>query len=179
MPLTLEGKKAVVAEVATVAGEAYSAVAADYRGLTVEAVNELRGKLRSDSKGEVEYRVVKNSLLKLAAVDTEFSVLTEHFQGPTAIAVSYGDPAGLAKMLVEYSKANEAFELKGACLDGRALDGDEIATLATLPSLDELRGQLVGLLQASATKLARLLTEPGAQLARVVEARRAALEEAD
>jgi large subunit ribosomal protein L10 len=104
-------------------------------------------------------------------------VLTETFNGPTAVAISYGDPAALAKVLVEYAKANEVFELKGAFLDSRALDDGEIETLATLPTLDELRGTLIGLLQAPATKLVRLLNEPGAQIARLMEARRNALEQ--
>jgi large subunit ribosomal protein L10 len=82
----------------------------------------------------------------------------------------------LAKVLVDYEKDKEPFELKGGFLDGKALGTGEIATLATLPSLDQLRGKLVGLLQAPATKLVRLLNEPGAQLARLVEARRGSLE---
>jgi large subunit ribosomal protein L10 len=176
--LTRVQKEEQVADLRDKFGRATSVFVADYRGLTVGAVNELRGKLRSDSTNEVEYRVVKNSLLRLAAVDTDYSVLMEHFEGPTSIAISYGDPAALAKVLVDYAKTNEPFELKGACLDGESLDEDAVVQFATLPSLDELRGQLVGLLQAPATKLVRLLVEPGTQLARVVEARRAALEEA-
>ncbi len=82
----------------------------------------------------------------------------------------------LAKILVDYAKENEAFELKAGFLEGRPIDAGEIATLATLPSLDELRGRLVGLLQAPATKLAQILQAPGAQLARLVEARRKELE---
>jgi large subunit ribosomal protein L10 len=82
----------------------------------------------------------------------------------------------LAKTLVDYAKEHEVFELKGGYLDGRMLDTQEVETLATLPTLETLRGQMVGLLQASATKLARLLKEPGGQMARLVEARRAQLE---
>jgi large subunit ribosomal protein L10 len=176
--LTRVQKEEQVASLREKFDRATSVFVADYRGLTVGAVNELRSKLRSDSSGDVEYRVVKNSLLKLATADTELSALQEHFEGPTAIAISWGDPAALAKTLVEYAKTNEPFDLKGAFLDGRSLDEGEVATLATLPSMDELRGQLAGLIQAPATKLVRLLTEPGAQLARIVEARRAELEEA-
>ena len=91
--------------------------------------------------------------------------------------MSYGDPVALAKVLVDFQKKHEDFELKGGFLDGKALDTGEIARLATLPNLQEIRGTLVGLLVAPATKLVRLLNEPGAQLARIVEARRAALEE--
>jgi large subunit ribosomal protein L10 len=160
-------------------GRATSVFVADYRGLTVGAANELRAKLRSENAGgEVEYQVVKNSVLRRATSGSDFDGLKDSFNGPTAVAISYGDPAALAKLLVDYSKENEVFELKGAFVDGRCLDDREISTLATLPSLDELRGKFVGLLQAPATKLVRLLKEPGSQLARLVEARRTSLEEA-
>jgi large subunit ribosomal protein L10 len=140
------------------------------------ATEELRGALRQDPEGENEYHVIKNSVLKHALKDSELEVLDEHLKGPTACAVSYGDPVALAKVLVEFQKKHDVFELKGGFLDGKALDTGEIATLATLPNLQELRGKLVGLLVAPATKLVRLLNEPGSQLARLVEARRADLE---
>jgi large subunit ribosomal protein L10 len=160
-------------------GRATGVFVADYRGLSVGQANDLRARLRGDAAGgEVEYRVTKNSVLRRAASDSPLDVLTETFNGPTAVAISYGDPAALAKVLVGYAKDNEVFEVKGAYLDGRALDGGEIATLATLPTLDELRGTLIGLLNAPATKLVRLLKEPAGQLARLLEARRNALEEA-
>ena len=98
--------------------------------------------------------------------------------GPSAVAISYGDPVGLAKLLVDFSKANECFEIKGGLVDGKTVDDREIAVLATLPNLEQLRGQLVGLIQASSTKLVRLLKEPGGQVARLLEARRTSLEEA-
>jgi large subunit ribosomal protein L10 len=97
--------------------------------------------------------------------------IAELFRGPTAVALSYGDPAGLAKILQEFAKDHEAFEVKGGVLDGAPVGRDEIATLATLPTLDELRSRIVGLIQAPASKLARLLNEPAAQLARLFEAR--------
>ena len=158
-------------------GRATSVFVADYRGLTVGQANELRNTLRSDS-AEVEYRVVKNAVLRRATSDSDLDVLKDSFNGPTAVAISYGDPAALAKVLVDYAKQNEVFELKSAFLDGRCLDDGEISTLAKLPSLDELRGKIVGLLQAPASKLARLLNEPGGQLARLVEARRNSIEDA-
>ena len=93
------------------------------------------------------------------------------FQGVVLAVSGYGDPAGLAKILVDFEKDQEDFEIKGGLLEGVAVDQGEIAKLATLPSLDELRGKIVGLLQAPATKLVRIVSEPGAQLARVVAAR--------
>jgi large subunit ribosomal protein L10 len=176
--LTRTQKEEQVAELRDSFGRATSVFVADYRGLTVDGANVLRSKLRNETEGEVDYRVTKNSVLRRAVADSPVDVLTDQFTGPTAIAISYGDPAAVAKILVGYSKENEVFALKGAFLDGRALDDGEIATLATLPSLDELRGKLVGLLQAPAGKLARLLKEPGAQVTRLIEARRQELESA-
>ena len=152
-------------------GRATSIIVADYCGLNVTQANSLRSEMRSKGEGAYEYQVVKNSVLKLACDGEDTAALSEHFTGPTAIAISYGDPAGLAKLLVDYSKENEKFELKGGYLDGKAIDTGAIKTLATLPSLDQLRGQLVGLLNAPATKLVRLLNEPAGQLARLMKAR--------
>ena len=158
-------------------GRATSVFVADFRGLSVIEGNALRRELRGDDPDESEYQVTKNSVLKLAVAGTDAAVLSEHFSGPTSVAISYGDPVRVAKVLVETAKKVETFEIKGGFLDGKALTEAEVATLATLPSLDELRGTLVGLILAPATKLVRLFNEPGGQLARLVEARRGALEE--
>jgi len=175
--LTREQKTDAVSELNEKFSRATSVFVADYRGLSVEEVRELRGRLRGDSTEDFEYRVAKNSLLSLAAEGQDAEVLRPHFNGPTAVAFSYGDPVGLAKILVKFAKENDVFEIKGGVLDGKALDQGEVAHLATLPNLLELRGKLVGLLQAPAVKLARLLNEPGGQLARLVAARKDALEE--
>ena len=156
---------------------ATSVIVADYRGLNVPQVEKLRGQLIEQGGGDYEYQVVKNSVLRLAASGHGTEALSEHFVGPTAIAISYGDPVGMAKVMVDYANEHEAFELRGGYLDGSAIGTGELATLATLPSLDELRGKLVGLLNAPATKLVRLLNEPAGQLARIVDARRASLGE--
>ena len=174
--LTRQQKEAEVTLLRDRFERATSVIIVDYRGVDVQSVSALRGKLRSEEAGSFEYRVTKNTLLRRAVASTPAEPLEPSFQGPTAVAFSYGDPARLAKILVDYAKTEEAFELKAGFLDGRAIEPAEIETLATLPSLDELRGRLVGLLQAPATKLAMLLQAPGAQLARVVEARRKDLE---
>jgi len=111
--------------------------------------------------------------LKRATAELEVASLAGHFAGPTAIAISFGDPVGLAKILSDFAKEHEVFELKGGVVDGELIDASQIAALAKLPSMDTLRGTIVGLLLAPATKLVRLIKEPGAQLARLVEARRA------
>lgn len=150
---------------------------ADYRGLTVDQVNKLRSDLRGEDPSEAEYSVTKNSVLRMAVADSDLAVISDRFAGPTAIAISYGDPIRVAKVLVECGKELEAFEVKGGYLDGKALDVEEVGKLATLPSLLELRGKIVGLIQAPATKLVRLLSEPGGQLARLVDARSKSLGE--
>jgi large subunit ribosomal protein L10 len=175
--LTREQKSDVVTELKEKFGRATSVFVADYRGLSVEEVRELRESLRGESGSEFEYRVAKNSLLSLAAEGQDAEILKDHFSGPTAVALSYGDPVGLAKILVKYAKDHEVFEIKGGVLDGKSLDQGDVKHLATLPNLLELRGKLVGLLQAPAVQLARLFNEPGGQLARLVAARKDALEE--
>ena len=144
---------------------------ADYRGIDVESVNRLRRRIRVEGGGDYEYRVVKNRVIRRAAAETDVAGLEAHFAGPTGVAISFGDPVGLAKIMADFADEIEDFELKGGLLEGRAIEPDEIRKLATLPSLDALRGMIVGLLQAPATKLARLVSEPGAQLARVLAAR--------
>ena len=109
--LTREQKTDAVAELKEKFARATSVFVADYRGLSVEEVRELRGQLRSESESEFEYRVAKNSLLNLAVEGHEAEVLKEHFTGPTAVALSYGDPVGLAKILVKYAKDHEVFEI--------------------------------------------------------------------
>ena len=173
--LTFQQKQEAVAALKEKFDRANSVIAVDYRGLDVPAVNELRSKLRQG--GDYEYHVVKNSILRLAAEGGDLAQLAGHFQGPTAVALSYGDPVGMAKALVDFAKGNEALELKAGVLDGKIIEPGEIATLATLPSLDGLRSMLVGLLQAPAQKIAMLLKAPGGQLARLTEARRGQLEE--
>jgi large subunit ribosomal protein L10 len=143
----------------------------------VQEANELRRRVRDVGAGEFEYRVAKNSVLKRASADSGVEGIAPHFEGPTAIALSYGDPIGLAKILSEFSEGHKVFELKGGIVDGEVVDTSQIAKLAKLPSLDALRGTIIGLLSAPATKLVRLLVEPAAQLARLVEARRAQQEE--
>ena len=175
--LTRQQKEDQVAELRDKFERATSVFVADYRGLGVSQMEALRGGLRNAEASESEFRVAKNSVLRLASEGGRTEGLKEHFTGTTSIAMSFGDPVALAKTLVDYAKANEAFELRSAFLDGQVLDTNEISKLATLPSLDELRGKIVGLLQAPAGKLARLMTEPAAQMARLVAARESALGE--
>jgi large subunit ribosomal protein L10 len=117
----------------------------DFRGLPVGAQNQLRGRMRSEGEGDFEYQVAKNTLLRRAVDGSEAAPLADQFVGPTAIAISYGDPVGLAKILVDYEKQYEIFSVKGGLVEGATVAREEIATLATLPTLDALRGKIVGL----------------------------------
>lgn len=175
--LTYAKKEEAVAELKEKFGRASSVILADYRGVDVESVNALRTKLHAEGQGDFEYQVVKNSILRRAAEGSATADLNQHFQGPTAVAISFGDPVGLAKALVDFADDNESFELKAGVVDGKTVDTGELATLAKLPSLDALRGKLVGLLQAPAQKIAAVVQAPAAQLARLVDARRAQLED--
>ena len=174
--LTRTQKEEQVAELRDKFARATTLIVADYRGIDVESINGLRRQLRAVEDQPYEYRVTKNSVLRRAAEGLPAAGVAEAFNGPTAVALSYGDPVGLAKILVDFAKAHEVFEIRAGVVEGRAVDGAAIAQLATLPSLDELRGKLVGLLQAPAQKLAQIVAAPASQLARVVDARRAQLE---
>jgi large subunit ribosomal protein L10 len=169
--LTRAQKEEQIADLKEKFSRAICVYLADFRGIDVKAANELRARLRSEGGGDYEYRVAKNTVLRFAAGDTVVEGIAEHFQGPTAIAISYGDPVGLARVLTNFAKDHELFTLKAGVLEGNVVDAAEIVKIATLPSLDHLRSMLIGLIQAPATKLARLLSEPGAQLARVLGAR--------
>ena len=163
-------KEAQVAELKDKFSRATCLYLVDYRGLTVESVNKLRRRVRKEGNGDYEYRVLKNAVLRRAVEGSDYAQVTEKFVGPTAVALSFGDPAGLAKILDSFAEENQLFSLKGGVVDGATVSRADIAKLATLPSLDELRGKIVGLLLAPATKIARLVNEPGAGIARVVSA---------
>ena len=135
-------------------------------GLTVAEVTQLRRQMRNAG---ARYRVTKNRLAKRALEGTPFAALAPLFSGPTAIAFSR-DPVAAAKAAVEYANRNKKLTIVGGGLQGQVLDEAAVKALATLPSLDELRGKIIGLLQAPATKLAVLLQTPAAQLARVLAA---------
>jgi len=169
--LTRGQKEEKVAELVGKFDRATCIYLADYRGVDVQSVNQLRRRIRREGDGAYEYQVAKNTVLRRAAEASSAKSLGESIDGPTAVAIGYGDPVSLAKILVDFSKDHEIFALRAGVVEGRAVDSGEIGTLATLPSLDELRGKLVGLLAAPATKLVRLLAEPGGQIARVLNAR--------
>ena len=132
-------------------------------GLTVADSSDLRAKMRE--AGAV-FKVSKNRLAKIALKDTQYESLGELLTGPTALATST-DPVAAAKVAVEFAKTNDRLEIVGGAMGDSVLDVDGVKALASMPSLDELRGTIVGLLQAPATKIAQLSTAPAAKLARV------------
>jgi large subunit ribosomal protein L10 len=132
-------------------------------GLSVSASTDLRGKM---GEAGAAYKVAKNRLAKLALKDTAYEGLGELLTGPTALAWST-DPVAAAKAAVDFAKTNDKLEIVGGAMGGQLLDADGIKALASLPSLDQLRGTLVGLINAPATKIARVVNEPAAKLARV------------
>ncbi|MBS1239728.1 MAG: ribosomal protein [Proteobacteria bacterium] len=132
-------------------------------GLTVAQATDLRSKMR-DAGGS--YKVAKNRLAKLAIKDTAYEGLGEYLSGPTALATSV-DPVAAAKAAVDFAKSNPKLEIVGGSMGGTLLDEAGIRALASLPSLDQLRSKLLGLLNAPATKIAQLSTAPAAKLARV------------
>jgi len=137
------------------------------KGLTVAEVQELRKRMRAAGAG---FKVAKNRLARLALAGTKFEGLSDLLKGPTGIAFSK-DPVAAAKVCAKFAKENNKLVLVGGSLDGQTLDAAGINALAVLPSLDELRGKIVGLVQAPATKIAGVLAAPGGQIARVLSAR--------
>jgi large subunit ribosomal protein L10 len=159
-------KEALVAELHQDFEDNNLIVVTHQAGLTVAEVTDLRGKMR---EAGCKFKVTKNRLAKIALKETKFEALEDAFTGPTAIAVSK-DPVAAAKIAVEYANENDKLTIVGGALDADMLDADAIKALAKLPSLDSLRGKIVGLLQAPATKIAGVLQAPAGQLARVVGA---------
>lgn len=135
-------------------------------GLTVKEVTDLRSRMRDAGAG---FKVTKNRLACLALAGTAYEPLNTLFKGPTAIAFSR-DPVAAARVAVAFAKQNDKLTIMGGALPGQILDPAGIQALATLPSLDELRGKLIGVLQAPAAKLAAVLQAPAGQLARVFAA---------
>jgi large subunit ribosomal protein L10 len=149
-------------------GRSEHAIVVDFKGLSVNAATEFRRKVRASGSS---YRVVKNSLALRAAKGTPLEKLGSHFDGTTGIAYTGRDPVALAKTLVDFIKDNPQLTLKGGLVAGKEmLDAEGVKALSSMPSLPELRAKLLGLLQAPAGKLVRLLATPATQMAQVLKA---------
>ena len=159
-------KETVVADLRQVFDDATLLVITQQSGLTVGEVSDLRRQMRAAG---ATYKVTKNRLTKRALEGTKFEALRPLFTGPTAIAYS-DDPVAAAKVCVEFANKNEKLTVVGGALGGEELDTGRLKNLAQLPSLDELRARLIGVVQAPATKLAGVVQAPASQLARVFSA---------
>jgi large subunit ribosomal protein L10 len=167
MALNLEDKKALVAEVAEVAAKAQSVVAAEYRGLTVGQMTELRAKARTSG---VYMRVVKNTLARKALAGTSFESVGPKLKGPLVLAFSKDDPGAAARVVKDFAKGHEKLVAKLVSLGGQVLPAGELERVASLPTREQALSMLLGVLKAPITKLARTLAEPPAKLARTLAA---------
>ena len=167
MALGLEQKQQIVAEVNEVAASALSAVVADYRGMTVAQMTEMRAKARESG---VYLRVVRNTLAKRAIEGTDYACLDETLVGPSLLAFSTEDPGSAARLLKDYAKDLAALEVKALSIGGELISADQIDRVATLPTLDEARAMLMAVMQAPVVKLARTLNEVPGKLVRTVAA---------
>jgi large subunit ribosomal protein L10 len=159
-------KAQLVATLAQVFSETSVVVVTRNHGLTVAQVDDLRNKMRAAG---ASYKVAKNRLARIALGDTDYQAISDLLVGPTALATST-DPVAAAKVAVAFAKTNDKLEIVGGAMGSTVLDVNGVKALAELPSLDELRAKLLGLLNAPATKLAQLSTAPAAKLARVFAA---------
>lgn len=169
MSLTLQQKQAVVSEVNEVAANSQTAVAAEYIGLTVEQMTNLRAQARSNG---VYLRVVKNTLARRAVDGTSFECLKDSLTGPLLLVFSGEDPGAGARLVRDFAKENAQLVTKAVAFAGELRPAEDLSLLASMPTLDEARAQLLGVLKAPQTKLVRTLAEPAGQFVRVLAAYR-------
>jgi len=167
MSLTLEAKKAIVDEVAVIAASAHSAVAAEYRGMTVDEMTALRVQARD---GGVYLRVIKNTLARRAVQGTEFECIQDELSGPLVLAFSQEDPGGAARVIDKFSKDNKNLVVKVVSLGGKLLSPADIKAVASLPTKDEAIAQLMSVMKAPAEKLVRTMNEVPSKMVRVLAA---------
>ena len=168
MALRLEDKKALVKEVNTVAGDSVTAVAAEYRGLTVSEMTALRKNARDAG---VYLRVVKNTLARRAVEGTEFECMKDTLKGPILLAFAKDDPGAAARVIKDFAKEHNALQAVSLSAGGQLMPGSDLAKLADLPTLDQARAMLLGVFQAPMSQLVRTLAEPASMLARTLSAR--------
>lgn len=167
MALNLADKKTIVSEVAAVAAEAHSAVAAEYRGLGVEDLTELRMKAR---QGGVYLKVVKNTLAKRALENTEFDCMRDRLVGPLILAFSQEDPGSAARVIKEFGKEHDLLKVKMLSIGGQLLEPSDLDRLASLPTKDQAISMLMSVMKAPVEKFVRTLAEPHGKMVRTIAA---------
>lgn len=167
MALSKQKKEQVLAQYTTWLKESEAVVLAEYIGLDMPQMEELRSKVR-DAGGE--FHVMKNTLGKRAFEAAGLKAPEEYFLGSTAIGIAFEDPPGVAKAIKDFGKDHEAIKIKGGFIEGEHMTAEQIIALAELPPLPVVQGQLLGVISAPATKLVRTLVEPGRSLAQVIKA---------
>jgi len=167
LALNFEQKKAIVAEVAEVAGSAFSAVAAEYRGLTVDEMTQLRVEARNNG---VYLRVVKNTLARRAVEGTEFECLTEGLTGPLVLAFSQEDPGAAGRVIKDFAKSHDKLKVTMLAIGGKRLEASQLDVLAKMPTYDQAISMLMSVMKAPITKLAQTLNEVPGKLVRTVAA---------
>lgn len=167
MALRLEEKQAFVAEVANVAAKAHSAIAAEYRGLTVPEMTELRKRAR---ESQVYLRVVKNTLARRALAGTDYACMSEGLVGPLLLAFSLEEPGSAARVIKEFAKEHEQLKPKLVAFGGKLYSPEELDRLASLPTKEQAISMLMAVMKAPVQKLVRTLAEPHAKLVRVIAA---------
>jgi large subunit ribosomal protein L10 len=167
VPLNLEDKRAIVVSVNAAASEALSAVVADYRGLSVAEMTNLRLKARETG---VYLKVVRNTLAKRAVAGTEYECLTDALVGPTVLAFSQEDPGAAARLIKDFAKDHDALEVKALAIGGVAYEAKDIDVLAKLPTRDEAIAQLMSVMQAPVAKFVRTLNEVPGKFVRTMAA---------
>lgn len=165
--LNLEQKKEIVAEVADVAANAQSAIAAEYRGMTVDQMTSLRKEARNSG---VYLRVVKNTLAKRAVDGTDFDCLKDALTGPLVLFFSQEDPASGARIVRDFSKQSDKLVVKAIVLSGKMMEPSELKRLADMPTYEQAISMLMSVIQAPITKFVRTLAEPNNKLARTMAA---------
>jgi large subunit ribosomal protein L10 len=166
--LKREEKEQIVSDLHQKIEQSKAIVLTNYRGLNVQQVNQLRQRLREE---KISYHVVKNTLMKLATKGTDLEKVNDYFEGPTAVAMAYGDPISLAKVLSEFTKAQPILEIKVGVVEGRVLPPEGVRTFASMPSREVLFGQILGGIQMPGSQLAGVLLNVFQQLLGVIEAR--------
>lgn len=167
MVLKLDDKKAIVSEVAGVAQQAISLVAAEYSGIDVSQLTELRKEARNSG---VYMRVVRNTLARRALEGTKFACMQDELVGPLVLAFSQDHPGAAARLFKEFAKSNEKLVVRALSIDSKLLPGSQLDVLASLPTKDEALAQMMSVMTAPITKFVRTLAEPHAKLVRTVAA---------